>query len=163
MPILAHIGAGLVAKRAAPQVNVAVLVTAAMALDILTVGTFALSRVVFLPGHYKVWTHGIFAALAWSLIGGLIIWRLSRDRRAAVVIGLVIFSHWVLDFMAWPPNEILSYYGGPEIGLGIFRRFWREIVFEFGILAVGLIVYLRARHTGQNAASASLPQAFSPK
>lgn len=163
MPILAHIGAGLAAKRAAPQVNTAVLVTAAMALDILTVGTFALSRFVFLPDHYKVWTHGIFAALAWSLIGGLIVWRLSRDRRAAVVIGLVIFSHWVLDFMAWPPNEILSYYGGPAIGLGIFRHLWREIVFEFGILAIGLVFYLHARSAERNASPASLSPKLSPK
>ncbi len=91
------------------------------------------------------WSHGLLMAVTWSVMGGLLGRYFYRDSRSGGVIGLVIFSHWVLDFITHPmfgglPDLALLLEGSPKVGLGLYSAipmgFW--VVIELGLVASGL-------------------------
>ncbi len=96
---LAHVGVGLAAKRFAPKVPVGVLLLGAYVIDIVW-GVFFVAGVE----HFGVtttnpWSHGLFMAVVWSGVAALIAQRCCHNLRTSVIIGLLVFSHWVVDFM----------------------------------------------------------------
>ena len=77
---------------------------------------------------------GIAAALAWLL---------TRDRRAGVTLGLVVFSHCLLDFLMHS-NLPLFFNGSPLVGLGLENSglgFLFMTVLDLVLLAAGLTYY----------------------
>jgi hypothetical protein len=48
------------------------------------------------------YSHGLLMAAVWSALGG-VAWGLAiKDRRGGLLIGGVIVSHWVVDFISKP-------------------------------------------------------------
>ena len=146
---IAHLGIGLAAKQAAPKINLGVLLLTSEALDILW-GIFALAGIENM--QYSPWSHGLLMAIVWSVIGATAAWRIYRDGRSGLVIGLIIFSHWVLDFITHPmfggpPDLPLLFADSPKVGLGLYYSAAPGLlaVFELGFVLVGLVVYLRGR------------------
>lgn len=75
---------------------------------------------------------------------------ISRDLRAGAVIGLLVLSHWVLDFVAWPMDFNrglpLLFSGSPEVGLGLYSTTAGSIAGEvIGLILVVIIscIYIR--------------------
>jgi hypothetical protein len=151
MPALAHIGIGLVTKKLAPRIPLWVLLISAMILDLLSF--------VFL---FAIWiTHGLFMAIIWSIIAMLItvfiVVRLnSKNEHKNVVInisltiGLLVFSHWILDFIGWPMSVIdPSATGVPllfddvvNLGLGVYSTWFGALIMDIGVFIVGLAIYI---------------------
>jgi hypothetical protein len=110
MPALSHIGLGLAAKRVVPQISIIVSVLAPLALDILA-GFFWLAGIAhIIPPDFDPlsWSHGLFMSMLWSVSAALIAGFVYRNLRISLVIGLLAFSHWVLDFMMWRIVELDS-------------------------------------------------------
>lgn len=106
------------------------------------------------------WSHSLLMAVIWSGLAAGITRLVTNDARTVLVIGLVFFSHWVLDFITYPMTAmfptatgLLLYPGGSqEIGLGLHRSMTRANVFEWGILVLGLGIYIYTRirlHNGK--------------
>lgn len=150
---LAHLGVGLAAKRVAPNVPVGWLVAAAYGIDIVWAGFWA-AGVEHLPGpgvdSTAPWSHGLFMSLIWSLAAALITLGISRNRRTSLFIGLLVFSHWVVDFIAKPmlhayPSDsgvTLFFDTSWTMGLGAWRTAPGEFIGEYGTTAVGLVIYI---------------------
>jgi hypothetical protein len=84
-------------------------------------------------------------ALVWTALAGLLAWRVYHSRRAGLVIGLVVFSHWVLDFISWN-NLNLFFKGSPQVGLGLFNALGAGTIYiEMGLFIAGMAVYLVTR------------------
>ena len=73
---------------------------------------------------------------------------ISKDRLSSIILGLVVFSHWVLDFIVHPPDLPLLFAGSPEVGLGLWTSgpgliasIALELVISFG----GIAIYMFAR------------------
>jgi hypothetical protein len=146
---IAHLGVGLAAKQFAPKAQLGVLLVASEVIDLLW-GVFALTGVENMK--YSPWSHGLFMSVIWSLLAGLLAARFYRDNRTGVVIGLVVFSHWVIDFITHPmfggpPDLFLLFAGSPKVGLGLYSSIAPGLVvaLEIGLVLVGLIIYLRGR------------------
>ena len=92
------------------------------------------------------YTHSLPGAIAWS-IAGMLVYRLL-DRRggwgAAALIGLCVFSHWVLDFLVHAPDLQLGFMNGPKVGLGWWDVPALGIGAEAIVLFGGFFVYLGA-------------------
>lgn len=92
------------------------------------------------------YTHSLPGALAWSVAGALVYRVLDRRGGwgAAILIGLCVFSHWVLDFLVHAPDLQLGFKSGPMVGLG----WWGNPVLGVGAEAValfgGFFIYLAA-------------------
>jgi hypothetical protein len=141
-----HYAVALAAKPFAPRVSLGSTFLAVQFLDVLWAPLVLLgiehARVVpgFLPAsslslYYMPWTHSLVMALAWSWLA----YRLTRQK----VIGVCVFSHWILDFIAHN-HDLPLVKSGPYFGLGLWRSqaatYWTEAV----LLVLGLLVYLRA-------------------
>jgi hypothetical protein len=64
------------------------------------------------------------------------------------MIGFVVFSHWILDFIVHPPDLPLFLSGSPKLGLGLWTSGFGLIlsgVLEVVLLAGGIVVYVFAR------------------
>jgi len=151
--VFGHVAAGLVAKKAASKVSLGALLIAAEALDILW-RVFLLTGVEHLPPSVSPWSHGLLMASVWSLASALAAAGLYHGRRAGVLIGLVVFSHWILDFVShpvWPsvqPDLPLLFGGSPTVGLGLWRSRCAAIAGELSLLAFSVVMYIVGRRGG---------------
>ncbi len=156
--LFGHAGAALAARRAAPEVPFPVLLAAADGLDLLCLGLCAVGaeRIQARPGPASEassypWSHGLAGALTWSAATGAIAAHHYRSRRTGAVLGLLVLSHWVLDFIAHAPDLPLVLEGWPKVGLGLEYSqdgslHWRRgLAAEFAVLAAGAAIGLRRR------------------
>ena len=96
------------------------------------------------------WSHGLFMSVVWSIAGFALAFLLTRDRRTSIVIGLLVFSHWVLDFISHPmgmgrelpPDIPLLFEGSPKVGLGLYNSVAAALITDLGLLVAGIVVYL---------------------
>lgn len=157
-----HLGVGFAAKVAAPKLFLLVLLIASEALDLLSLLFISLgiedpgiSQIdlsqgvqIIVPGSIA-WSHGLFMSIVWSLVFGLITFLVFKDRRAGLIIGLVVFSHWVLDFIVHAPDLPLLFESSPKVGLGLWTSgpgLIFSILLEIVLLAGGIVVYFTARN-----------------
>jgi len=92
------------------------------------------------------YTHSLVGALALSALFGLVTARFW-GRRTGVVLGAVVFSHWVLDLVVHRPDlPILpgDVGGLPRLGLGVWQYPTAAAAIELVIVLVGAILYWRA-------------------
>lgn len=93
------------------------------------------------------WSHGFFMSVIWSVaIAGVahLVW---RDRKVSVLLGGVVFSHWVMDFLMHS-NLPLFLDGSPLVGLGLENSgpgFLFLTIFDLVFLAASIMIYFRAR------------------
>jgi hypothetical protein len=68
------------------------------------------------------------------------------NTRSNVLVGLAVFSHWILDFIVHVPDMPL-YDNSAKVGLGL----WNAPIVAFGLeaalLFAAIAIYLRASHT----------------
>lgn len=156
-----HIGVAFAAKPVAPKVPLGALLVATEAIDLLCFGFFATGierqgatqvdlnqGLQVLTSGSMPWSHGLFMAIVWSIMAAALAFAFTRDRRAAGVVGLVVFSHWALDFVVHPPDLPLLFGGSPTVGLGLYTSgpgLMASIVLEFALLAGGIATYLVTR------------------
>jgi hypothetical protein len=77
----------------------------------------------------------VLVAAAWGLA--------RRDRAGALVLGALVVSHWLLDWVSHVP-EMPVLPSGPYVGLGLWRSRWGSLVVEVSMLWIGLAFYVRA-------------------
>lgn len=156
MPAIAHIGVGFAAKRFAPKVPVIYLILAAEFIEIMFFA-FVLSGLERMPepnsSPYAPFSHSLIMGIFWSIVIGSLTVLITKNQRTSIIISLLVFSHTVLDIIASPklafyPTDIampIFFDNSVSIGLGLFKYKTVALVSEFGILAVGIIMYLLTR------------------
>jgi len=103
-------------------------------------------------------------SVIWSVAAALLAVRVYREYRAGLVVGLLVFSHCVLDFIShpipfssfswrswqWsfghslPPDLPLLFAGSPKVGLGLYNSISavKATALELGMLVLGGVVYI---------------------
>ena len=152
---LGHYAVAFAAKRAAPDVSLGTFAFAVQFLDELwpflllagveharlVPGRMAASHVEFVS--YPI-SHSLLTAAGWGLAVSALYFAFRRERRAAIIVGLCVLSHWFLDvpmhvpdLPLWPGSSIL-------VGAGFWRSVPLTLVTDAGLLAVGLTIYTRS-------------------
>lgn len=88
------------------------------------------------------YTHSLAGALALSVIGGALfslLWK--RSVGAGMIVGLAVFSHWILDLVVHAPDLLI--YDSHKVGFGLWNYFWPEFALECALLLGTLLWYLR--------------------
>jgi membrane-bound metal-dependent hydrolase YbcI (DUF457 family) len=153
MPALAHIGIGFAAKKTAPAVPVVILIIAAELIEIIFMILWGLgiehpATDTGLP--FSPYSHSILMGALWSVLAGLLTRVICKDRKLSWIIGLLVFSHTLLDFIASPK---LAFYptdtGMPLLfdysntyGLGLWKDKIIGWIGEIGILLAGIIIFI---------------------
>jgi hypothetical protein len=150
---IGHYGLALATKRAAPRVSLGALIAAAQLADLIwpVLLLLGVERVRIIPNPNPLltlsfdsypWTHSLLMAVVWGLVAGGAYAAVRGNRKGGVVIGLLVVSHWVLDWVVHVPDLPL-YPGGPRVGLGLWRSLYGTMVVEAAIFVIGLAVYAR--------------------
>jgi hypothetical protein len=100
-----------------------------------------------LDSYFHPYSHSLIAAILWSCVAGVaykMIW--SRHgchyrKGAAFVVGVAVFSHWILDLIAHP-LDLAIYDNTWKVGFGLWRYRNPEFALEIALLAVGIILNL---------------------
>jgi hypothetical protein len=151
---LGHFAVALAAKKAAPKTSLGTLVFAAQLADLLWPIFLLLGweQVQIAPGITRVtpldfvsypWSHSLAMQLVWALALGVVYFTIRRDSRGAVVAAACVPTHWLLDYISHRPDMPL-YPGGARYGLGLWNSLPATLITEFGLYAVGIVLYLSA-------------------
>lgn len=141
-----HYAAALAARAVEPRAPLWSYVLACQAVDIAWSGLILLGVEragvdPSLPGSalvlsYMPFTHSLPAAVLWSIaVGAGLMLLLKLPRRVGVILGLVVFSHWLLDLLVHRPDLPLLW-DAPKVGLGLWNYPLPEQVLELGLLAL---------------------------
>jgi len=150
---IGHFGVGLGAKRVARAASLGTLFLAAQWLDLIWPALLQVGaeRVAIAPPgsgpipltfeHYPI-SHSLLAVVGWGILFAGVYWAARRSAKVAVVLGLCVVSHWVLDLFVHVPDLPLTPGGDARIGFGLWLHPAIEIPLEFGLFALGLALYL---------------------
>ena len=150
---IGHAAVALAAKPLAPRLNLGLALTAAFWVDLVwpLFLLLGIEEVRIDPGNTAFtpldfvrypWTHSLAAAIAWSFAFFLAF--LRSGRRAATLLGLLVFSHWLLDAASHRPD--LPLWPGSEtmVGLGLWNSVPATLALEGAMFAAGVWLYVRA-------------------
>ncbi|MBN2556728.1 MAG: hypothetical protein JXA97_12380 [Anaerolineales bacterium] len=160
MEPLAHASIALMAKPIAPKAPLWALIAATQVPDLRYFGFSALgiedpgvSTADFtqglsasIPPTYP-WSHGFFMCIVWSVIVAAISYAFLRDRRTSLILGGMVFSHWVLDFIVYATLPLM-FVNSPRVGLGLLNSgpgLVFGILVEISLIVTGLAIYLSSR------------------
>jgi hypothetical protein len=151
---LGHFGLAFASQKAAPKTSLGTLVFAAQFADMLwpILLLVGIERVRIVPGllpaspfdftSFPI-SHSLVAQVGWGALLSLIYFAVKRDGRSALLVGGLVPTHWVLDFVAHRPDMPI-YPGGPKFGLGMWNSVPLTISVEYVLFAAGIAVYVSA-------------------
>ncbi len=151
-----HIALSLAAKKASPTTSLVWFVVAANFVDLiwpifLLLGVESVridpGNTAFTPLDFASypWTHSLLMGIVWgALLGGLARWR-GVSGGAAKLIGALVVSHWVLDFITHRPDLPLWPGAMAKHGLGLWNSISTTFVLEGALWVAAIVLFLRAR------------------
>jgi membrane-bound metal-dependent hydrolase YbcI (DUF457 family) len=151
---IGHLALGFAAKRATPRVSLAMLVLASQWADMLWPVCLALGleQVRIDPGNTAMtpldfvsypYSHSLAALIVWGIAIGAVYRAIAGGRRTVWVLGTLVISHWVLDYVTHRPDMPL-YPGSAKYGLELWRSIPATVAVESVMFAVGVWIYVRS-------------------
>jgi len=149
---IGHYALGFAAKRVAPRTSLGTLIAAPTLADLLWPVFLLLrwERVTITPASdpflnltfdsYPI-THSLVTLVGWGLLFGILYRAGTGYARGAIIVALLVVSHWVLDFAVHRPDLPL-YPGGPKLGLGLWTSVVGTVIVEAAMLVAGIGMYL---------------------
>ncbi len=160
---IGHYGPAFGAKAAMRAIPLWVLFVAVQFMDVVwsIFVLLGIEKVKIVPGfmqgssldlYFMPYTHGLFGALALSVLFGGATALFFRERRRAIffIAAAAVFSHWILDLIVHAPD--LWIYDDVKIGFGLWRWLWISLPLELAFLYAGAWLYahyLPARRGGK--------------
>jgi hypothetical protein len=108
-----------------------------------------------LDSYFHPYSHSLITAVIWSAVAAFVYktvcsrnpfdsaqGRLSHySKSAPLIIGLAVFSHWLLDLIAHP-RDLPIYDNRLKVGFGMWNYRDTEFALEIALLAGGIALYL---------------------
>jgi len=100
-----------------------------------------------LDSYFHPYSHSLITAMLWSSVAAIAYKTVcSRHgclyrKYAALIVGLAVFSHWVLDLIAHP-RDLAIYDNTWKVGFGLWNYRDPEFALEIALLAIGIVLYL---------------------
>jgi uncharacterized membrane protein len=165
---IGHFGVGFAAKRAIPKTSLGTLLLASQFIDLLWpfFVIFGIETVAVDPGNtaftplnfiYYPFSHSLLGVLIWALIFGAVYYFIKKDLKSSLILGILVLSHWILDFITHRPDLPL-FFGGdsPLVGLGLWNSIIGTVIIESLIFIVGVYLYFAVTKAKNKAGTYSL-------
>ena len=155
---LGHYGIAFALKRAEPKLSLGTLFIAVQFPDLLW-GIFVLlgwERARIVPGYTAVTplefldypiSHSLVGVIAWSMVAAALYYSwptrdTSRHWQAAAVVGLAVFSHYVLDVLVHVADLPIMGNDSTKLGLGLWNNPVATLALEALVFGAGLALYV---------------------
>jgi membrane-bound metal-dependent hydrolase YbcI (DUF457 family) len=165
---LGHFGVAFGAKPQQPRVSLGTFFLAAQLADLVwpTLLLLGVERVNIVPHataanafdfvHYP-FTHSLLGELVGGLLLCLLYWLVKRNAKGALLVGLLVPSHWLLDLVVHTPDLPLFPGASPLLGLGLWNHLAMTQIVEFALLGLGLWLYGRRTRARNGVGRYGLP------
>lgn len=153
MSPLGHFAIGFYSKKYAGKLNVILLLFASFFIDVVYFISNALGGEIDAQLTYS---HSFLAASLFSCMFYFFARLISKNYQLSYVLAIVVFSHWLLDFIVWNNLSWLPR-STQNIGLGFYNKIGIDTenvkfntaaifttILESSMLITGVVVYLRA-------------------
>lgn len=100
-----------------------------------------------LDSYFHPYSHSLITAIGWSALAALVYKPLcswlgyAYTKSAALIVGVAVFSHWILDLIAHP-RDLPIYDNTWKVGFGLWNYRDPEFALEIALLAGGIALYL---------------------
>ena len=159
-----HFAVAFVGKRIEPRVSLGTLVLAAILADFLWLIFLiaGLEHVEIKPGlgaaNYFVarniaLSHSLLLDAIWAALFAAAYFLRRRYPRGALILFVVVLSHWLLDVVAHKPDMPLAPGGQSYFGLGLWTSIPATLIVEGGCWLLAIILYARATRPKNRAGS----------
>lgn len=149
---IGHFGVAMAAKRWAPRTSLPVLILAGEFIDVLwpILLIAGVEHVRIDPGNTPVtpldfydypWTHSLVMCCVWAAAFALVYYAIRKYRPGAIACGVLVVSHWLLDFISHRPDLPLIPGGHARVGLGLWYSRPATAIVEGAIFAIGVWFY----------------------
>ncbi len=93
--------------------------------------------------YHMPYTHSLLGTVIWAAIFSVLVLWARKDAAPAILAGMVVLSHWLLDWLTHRPD--LSLMGGDQMhGLGLWNQPFIAIPLELGITLGAFIWYVKS-------------------
>jgi hypothetical protein len=141
---LSHFAVGFSAKKTAPHASLGTYVAAGLFLDMLwpVFLLLGIEQVRIVPGItaccpfdfvYYPWSHSLLMAVVWSVVFAVGHYLFRRDKATAKMLGAVVFSHWILDWVAHRPDLPVAPGLTFRTGLGLWNSIPATVAVEVSL------------------------------
>jgi hypothetical protein len=152
---IGHVALGFAAKKVAPRASLGTTVAAAMFLDVLwpLFLLLGIETVRIAPGDTAFtpfdfvsypWSHSLAMAAVWSVAFGGAYHAFRRDALTARILGCLVLSHWVLDWVTHRPDLPLAPWSSFKTGLSLWSSVPATLAVEGSLFIAGVVLYARA-------------------
>jgi len=100
-----------------------------------------------LDSYFHPYSHSLITAILWSIVAAIAYRGLcsrlgfAYTKSAALIVGVAVFSHWILDLIAHP-RDLPIYDNTWKMGFGLWNYRDPEFALEIGLLGAGIMLYL---------------------
>jgi len=100
-----------------------------------------------LDSYFHPYSHSLITAILWSIVAAIAYKGLcsrlgfAYTKSAALIVGVAVFSHWILDLIAHP-RDLPIYDNTWKVGFGLWNYRDPEFALEIGLLGAGIMLYL---------------------
>ncbi|MBT8235300.1 MAG: metal-dependent hydrolase [Bacteroidia bacterium] len=152
---IGHFAIGLLAKNKNTLPSLAMMFIAVQFLDLLW-PIFVLLGIETLsidPGNTKLtplnfefypYSHSLLTAIGWSMLFSLVYFLFTKNKKGSWLLGGLVFSHWILDFITHRPDLPLSPFTDLKVGLGLWNMPVGAIILEVFLFGLGVYLYSKS-------------------
>jgi len=150
---IGHYAIGFAGKKVDRTPSLGTMFMAVQWLDLVwpVLALLGIERFAIEPGNtvltplnfeYYPWSHSMLMALVWGLLFAAVYYSFKRNRRAALLLCFLVFSHWILDWITHRADLQLTPFSETRTGLGLWNYRWLETAIETLLFAVGVYSYI---------------------
>src|SRR5687767_9569524 len=149
--LVGHLAVGLLGKRIAPKISLGTWTLAAFLADLITFPLLIAGVEHFEPvpgaqlnrtiGRDIVYSHSLLMTVVWGILFAAVYFLSRRYPRGALLLFLVVVSHWVLDVVSHRPDMRLAPGMDQVFGFGLWNSLPATLLVEGSLWLLAIVIY----------------------
>ena len=152
---IGHYGLAFATKKIQKAPSLAILFIAVQFLDLLWpifvltgIETFEIDpgNTILTPLNFTSYpySHSLLMTIVWAVSFAIIYFAFTKNKKGSLLLGTLVLSHWILDFITHRPDLPLSPFSDFKVGLGLWNMPIIEILLETGLFLTGVYLYFKS-------------------
>jgi hypothetical protein len=151
---IGHFGVGFAAKSVDKKISLGTLFLASQFIDLLwpILLLLGLESVKIEPGNTAVTplnfisypiSHSMLGVIFWGILFGAVYYLIKKNLRGSILLGVLVFSHWLLDLLTHRPDLQLFPWSEYKVGFSLWNSFIGTVLVEGLIFTAGVFIFYR--------------------